>query len=129
MENLNILQEGEVVYAARKGVTREKVNFIMGLTGITLSEIGKYTHVTSRTLQRKKPNETLTSDISERLLLIQNLYVKGSSVMGSLNAFKEWMCMPNVALNGAVPKSFLDTFSGIEYVMHELGRIEHGFVA
>ena len=129
MDDLNILQEGEVVYAARKGVTREKVNYIMGLTGITLSEIGQYTHVTPRTLQRKKPNETLPTDISERLLLIQNLYIKGSGVMGSIGAFKDWMSIPNVAFNGVVPKSFLDTFSGIEYIMHELGRIEHGLVA
>ena len=128
-ENQNVLSESEVLYAARLGVTKKNVNDILTITGFTLNEMGQYVHVTPRTLQRKKLNERLPSDISEKVLLIQNLYVKGSLVMGGLQAFKQWMSIPNVALGGAMPKTFLDTFSGIEYIMQELGRIEHGFVA
>ena len=129
MSKVDILNESEVLYAARSGVTRTKMNDIMNITGITLTEMGQYVHVTPRTFQRKKPNEKLPSDISEKILLIQNLYIKGSNVLGNLEAFKSWMCTANVAFNGATPKSFLDTFSGIELLLNELGRIEHGFVA
>jgi putative toxin-antitoxin system antitoxin component (TIGR02293 family) len=125
----DILNESEVVYAARIGVTRKQVNDIIGITGFTLNEMGQYVHVAPRTLQRKKLNEKLPSDISEKVLLIQNLYLRGSIVLGSLPAFKQWMSLPNIALGGSMPKEFLDTFSGIEYIMQELGRIEHGFVA
>jgi putative toxin-antitoxin system antitoxin component (TIGR02293 family) len=128
-DELNILQESEVVYAARAGVNRKKVNDIILMTGFTLNEMGKYVHVAPRTLQRKNPDEKLPSDISERVLLIQNVYIKGSIVMGSLQVFQNWMNTNNTALNGAKPKDFLDTFSGIEFIMHELGRIEHGFFA
>jgi putative toxin-antitoxin system antitoxin component (TIGR02293 family) len=125
----DILSESEVVYAARAGVTRRNVNDMLTITGFTLNEMGQYVHVTPRTLQRKKLNEKLPSDISEKVLLIQNLYIRGSQVLGSLPAFKQWMSLPNIALEGNMPKEFLDTFSGIEYIMQELGRIEHGFVA
>lgn len=128
-ENLNILNESEVLYAARAGVTRRKVTDLMDLAGFTLAEMGQYVHVAPRTLQRKNSNEKLPSDISERVLLIQNLYFKGSKVFGDINSFKHWMMQPNTALGEVSPKSFLDTFSGIELIMHELGRIEHGFVA
>lgn len=129
MKRIEILNESEVVYAARNGVTKKKVNDILTLTGFTLNEMGQYVHITPRTLQRKKLNEKLPSDISERILLIQNLYIKGSKVFGNLSSFKQWMSVPNVALDGEMPKEYLDTFSGIEFLMHELGRLEHGFVA
>lgn len=129
MNSENVLRESEVLYAARTGVTRTKIYDIIELTGITLSEMGKYVHVTPRTLQRKDSNERLPIDISEKVLLIQNLYFKGAAVLGSIETFKQWMSIPNVALGGEVPKSYLDTYTGIEFLMHELGRIEHGFVA
>lgn len=128
-EDLIILNESEVLYAARSGVTRRKVTDLMNLAGFTLAEMGQYVHVTPRTLQRKNSTEKLPTDISERVLLIQNLYYKGSKVFGHIDAFKQWMLQPNVALGEVAPKSFLDTFSGIELIMHELGRIEHGFIA
>jgi putative toxin-antitoxin system antitoxin component (TIGR02293 family) len=126
---LDILQESEVLYAARVGVTRSKVYDVIEMAGITLTEMGRYVHMTARTLQRKDSKEKLPSDISEKVLLIQNLYIKGANVFGSIEGFREWMNMPNVALSNETPKSFLDTYTGIEYLMQELGRLEHGFVA
>lgn len=128
-DKIEILEESEVVYAARAGVNKEKINDIILMTGFTLNEMGKYVHVTPRTLQRKKPGDKLPIDTSERVLLIQNLYAKGSIVLGNLQLFQNWMATPNMAFDGAKPKDFLDTFSGIEFLMQELGRIEHGFFA
>lgn len=126
---LNILNESEVVYAARAGINRQKVNEIMHFTGFTLSEMGQYAHVATRTLQRKNPGEKFPADISEKFLLIQNLYVRGSKVFGSLADFQDWMNTPNRIFDNSKPKDFLDTYSGLEYIMQELGRIEHGFFA
>lgn len=128
-ESNDILNESEIVYAARAGVKREKINEIMSITGFSLTEIGQYTHVAPRTLQRKDPNEKLPSDISEKVLLIQNLYIKGPKVLGTLTDFQQWMANSNLAFGNAKPKDFLDTYSGIDFIMHELGRIEHGFFA
>ncbi|HEY4785254.1 MAG TPA: MbcA/ParS/Xre antitoxin family protein, partial [Bacteroidales bacterium] len=66
---------------------------------------------------------------SEKALLISNLYGKGSQLFGSIDNFKEWMDTSNIALGNVKPKEYLDTFSGIEYLTEELGRIEHGFMA
>lgn len=126
---LDILNESEVVYAARAGINRQKVNEIMLITGFTLSEMGHYTHVAPRTLQRKDPIEKLPADISEKFLLIQNLYIKGSKVFGSLADFQDWMNTPNLIFDNSKPKDFLDTYSGLEFIKQELGRIEHGFFA
>jgi putative toxin-antitoxin system antitoxin component (TIGR02293 family) len=128
-EELNIMSESEVLYASRAGITRQKVTDLMNLAGFTLAEMGQFMHIAPRTIQRKNSDEKLPSDISERVLLIQNLYHKGGKVFGDINAFKQWMLQPNLALGEVAPKTYLDTFSGIELLMHELGRIEHGLVA
>jgi putative toxin-antitoxin system antitoxin component (TIGR02293 family) len=127
MGKKNILSENDVLVAARAGVPRKVVNDIMEITGFTLNEIGKFVHLTPRTLQRKKPTERLDTAISEKVLLIQNLYIKGSMVMGTIENFKDWMNTPNMSFDKARPKDFLDTFSGIDFLMHELGRLEHGY--
>lgn len=126
---IHILCESEVLYQARRGVSRQKVEDVIDATGLSLSEMGQFVHVNPRTLQRKLPTDLLPPDISERVLLIQNLYFRGSGVFGSLEGFRQWMMQPNVALGGVAPKSYLDTFTGIEFLMHELGRLEHGLVA
>ena len=126
---LNVLNDSEIVHEARKGITRSKVIDIMSITELTINEMGQYIHVSPRTLQRKDYKEYLPSEISEKVLLIQNLYARGSKTFNSLDAFKDWMNTPNITMEGSKPKDFLDTYSGIEYVKHELGRLEHGFNA
>ena len=126
---LNVLNDSEIVHEARKGITRSKVIDIMSITELTINEMGQYIHVSPRTLQRKDYKEYLPSEISEKVLLIQNLYARGSKTFNSLDAFKDWMNTPNITMEGSKPKNLLDTYSGIEYLKHELGRLEHGFNA
>lgn len=128
MGALRILTDLELVKSAREGITREKINDIIKMTGMTQEEFGRYINLTSRAIQRKRLNDKLSTSISEKALLIFNLYGKGSQLFGSIEEFKEWMDTPNLALGNVKPKEYLDTFSGIEYLTEELGRIEHGFM-
>ena len=126
---INILNDSEIIFEARKGINRNRIIEVMSITGLTVEEMGQYIHITPRTLQRKDYKEMLPTDISEKVLLIQNLYARGSQVFGSLNTFKDWMNTPNITLEGAKPKDLMDTYSGIEYLKQELGRLEQGFNA
>lgn len=128
MGALRILTELELVKSAREGITKKDVNNIIKITGLTQVEFGKYIDLTSRAIQRKNPNDKLSTSISEKALLISNLYGKGSQVFEGIDHFKEWMDTTNLALGNVKPKEYLDTFSGIEYLTEELGRIEHGFM-
>jgi putative toxin-antitoxin system antitoxin component (TIGR02293 family) len=128
MGALRILTELELVKSAREGITKKDVNNIIKMTGLTQVEFGKYIDLTSRAIQRKSLNDKLSTSISEKALLISNLYNKGSQAFEGIDNFKEWMDTPNLALGNVKPKEYLDTFSGIEYLMEELGRIEHGFM-
>jgi len=129
MGALRILTDLELVKSAREGITKENVTEIIKMTGLTQDEFGRYIDLTSRAIQRKGLNDRLSKSISEKALLISNLYGKGSQLFGSIDNFKEWMDTSNIALGNVKPKEYLDTFSGIEYLTEELGRIEHGFMA
>ena len=128
MGALRILTDLELVKSAREGITKEKINDIIKITGLTQGEFGKYINLTTRAIQRKSLNDKLSTSISEKALLIFNLYGKGSQLFEGLEEFKEWMDTTNIALGNVKPKEYLDTFSGIEYLTEELGRIEHGFM-
>jgi len=128
MGALRILTDLELVKSAREGITKEKINDIIKITGLTQGEFGKYINLTTRAIQRKSLNDKLSTSISEKALLIFNLYGKGSQLFEGMEEFKEWMDTTNIALGNVKPKEYLDTFSGIEYLTEELGRIEHGFM-
>lgn len=124
-----LLSEPEVMYQSRQGVDSKRLYDLMSITGITLNEMGHYMHISPRTLQRKQEGKKLSPDVSERFLLIQNVYIRGSQVFSNLDRFCQWMDTPNIALSNSKPKDYLDTFTGIEYLMGEMGRIEHGILA
>lgn len=128
MGALRILTDLELVKSAREGITKEKVNDIIKMTGLTQVEFGRYIDLTSRAIQRKNIGDRLSKSISEKALLIYNLYSRGSQLFGGIDEFKEWMDTTNIALGNIKPKEYLDTYSGIEYLTEELGRIEHGFM-
>lgn len=128
MGALRILTDLELVKSAREGITKEKVNDIIKMTGLTQVEFGRYIDLTTRAIQRKNLSDRLSKSISEKALLIYNLYGRGAQILGDIEDFKDWMDTPNIALGNVKPKEYLDTFSGIEYLTEELGRIEHGYM-
>jgi putative toxin-antitoxin system antitoxin component (TIGR02293 family) len=128
MGAFKLLSDLELVKTAREGITKKTVNEIIKLTGLTQIEFSNYINLTTRAIQRKDENEKLSKAISEKALLISNLYCKGSDVLGSIDNFKEWMDTANVALGNIKPKEYLDTYSGIEFLNDELGRMEHGMM-
>lgn len=86
-------------------------------------------HTTDRTLRRYTAKQKLNPEQSERLIEMAKLYTRGEDVFESLENFKTWMATPVAALGNKQPKDFLDTSMGIQLLMDELGRIEHGIFA
>ena len=113
----------------RKGLTRKSLDYLMQYTGISTLEMADIIHTSDRTLRRYTSETILNPEQSERALEIARLYTRGEEVFDSLDAFKTWMDSNVMALGNKKPKEFLDTSLGIELLMEELGRIEHGVFA
>ncbi|MBN1414660.1 MAG: DUF2384 domain-containing protein [Bacteroidales bacterium] len=121
--------EDRLIKASRSGITKKVYNNIMKSTGISMENFTRATRITPRTIQRKKPDELVAPEASERAILIGKLYFMGEKVFANKEKFKTWMTRPNSTLNGKMPKDLLDTITGLGIVQDELLRIEHGILA
>jgi putative toxin-antitoxin system antitoxin component (TIGR02293 family) len=121
--------ETDLIHFIRKGISKKSLDHLIDQIGYSIAEIALVLHVSDRNLRRYLPKEKLNTEQSERLVEIARLYAKGEYVFGSIEVFNQWMNAQILALGNETPRSFLDTSLGIQLLMKELGRIEHGVLA
>jgi len=120
----------ELLKISRNGIRFSLFLEIVKSSPFSLKEWGKFLHLTERTLQRyKKESKKFEPIHSERIIEIAKLQMKGKNVFGSKSNFEQWMNSNIVALGGIKPTELLDSTFGIDLIMDELGRIEHGILA
>ncbi len=119
----------DFIVCIREGVPKKALDNLIEVTGITTLEMADIVRTSDRTLRRYSPKQKLNAEQSERVIELAKVYSRGEEVFGTLDAFKEWMNSTVMALGNKKPKDFLDTSMGIEMLMDELGRIEHGIFA
>lgn len=128
--NLKLLDTVELVKLSRKGITVSLFEEIVQSSSYTLKQWSKFLHLTERTIQRyKKEKRKFESLQSERIIEIAKLQLKGKEVFGSKEYYEEWMNSKIIALGNIRPIELLDSSFGIDMLMDELGRIEHGILA
>ncbi len=124
-----VYEKFDFIKLIRKGISRKSLDHLMDATGISTLEMAQIFHTSDRTLRRYTADTILNAEQSERAIELAKLYTRGEEVFESLDRFKIWMDTSILALNNEKPKAFLDTSLGIELLMEELGRIEHGIFA
>ena len=73
-------------------------------------------------------NKGLSTSLSEHVLFLLELYDKGIDTFGNVVEFKNWLPQHNIGID-AKPNDLLDSITGINMVMNELNRIDHGILA
>lgn len=120
----------ELLKLSRKGVEFSLFQSVVKQGLFTLKDWSKFLHITERTIQRyKKEKKNFEPIQSERIIEIAKLQSKGISVFGSAQNFNQWLNSKIVALGGLKPIEYLDSSFGVDILMDELGRIEHGILA
>jgi len=128
--NAQLFDTVELLKLSRKGITISLFEEIVRSNSYTIKQWSKFLHLTERTIQRyKKEQRKFESLQSERIIEIAKLQLKGAEVFGSKANFDEWMNSKIIALGNVRPIELLDSSFGIEMLMDELGRIEHGVLA
>jgi putative toxin-antitoxin system antitoxin component (TIGR02293 family) len=121
--------ETDLIQLIRNGISKKSLDNLITQIGYSITDIASVLHVSDRNLRRYQPKEKLNTEQSERLVEIARLYAQGELVFGSIDTFNQWMNTPILSLGNQTPRSFLDTSLGIQLLMKELGRIEHGVFA
>ena len=99
-------------------------------TDFTQKEWSDILHISERTLQRyAKENSTFSFSVTDRILQVDKVLKRGLEVFGSYEKFLLWIHDKPFMLEGRLSIRSLAGFEGINNVLTQLGRIEHGILA
>lgn len=99
----------------------------LGLAAETLADLAG---VSTRTLaRRKKKDQLLAPDTSERLVRFARLYEIAADTLGGEDEARHWLKTPKAALGGHTPLDYADTELGAREVENVLGRLAYGVFA
>ena len=119
----------DLVELGGKGVSKGVVSRLAHHLCIGTGEMASLLSVNQRTIQRYGPGKIFGRTISERVLRITMVAARGEEVLENREGFCMWLKEPNKALADKTPLSLLASDFGIDMVLDELGRIEHGIVS
>ena len=125
----NIKTRMDLMELGRKGVSKRALLKLADYLELSVGQIADLLPITERTIQRYSPAKRFKSDVSEHILHIAEVAVRGAEVFGEKRRFLAWISQPSAALGNSIPNSLLSSRFGTELVLDELGRIEHGIVA
>ncbi len=96
----------------------------------TQKEWADILHISERTLQRyAKDNGSFNFSVIDRILQIDKVIKKGIEVFGNIDKFMGWLKNNPFMLEGRLSLQSLGSIEGINMVLTQLGRIEHGLFA
>lgn len=99
-------------------------------TPFTQAEWAAILHLSERTLQRYAKNNSSFAPINaERALQIEKVLKEGKLAFGNTQNFYNWLKRNPPMLEGNLSLGSLSSLDGIEKVLTQLGRIQHGLFA
>lgn len=124
---LSNVSESAWVARIRRGLPGEALAVLSRKMGVSQKELAGWLHITPRSLQRYAlSTANLSPEISDRVAQLIRVYCRCDEVFKDEGKVSGWLKNPNYALGNIAPMSLFDTTPGIEMVLDELGRIEHG---
>ena len=108
------------------GISKSELEEVKKQTGLDYDALAGILGVTKATLHNKKGNHKFNPQVSDRVLMLAEIYAYGIEVFGDKERFNTWLVSNILALGGRRPLDYLDTMHGMTEIKHLLGRIEHG---
>ena len=113
-----------------KDFTYSEFKKIADKSPFTQSEWAAILHVSERTLQRyAKSNGSFAPINAERALQIDKVLKEGKTTFGKIENFYNWIKREPYMLEGNLSLHSLTTYEGIQKVLTQLSRIQHGIFA
>jgi putative toxin-antitoxin system antitoxin component (TIGR02293 family) len=116
----------DLVELSNKGITKDALLRLGKYLNLSISQMADLVAIAERTIQRYTLEKPFNRIVSEQILQVAQVAVKGTNTFGDKDKFLSWMHQPNKALADKTPMSLLRSRFGTEMISDELGRIEHG---
>ena len=121
-----ISSDMDLINLSRHGVRKSSLKSLAGYLGISMEKMSSLVHSSHRNIQRKDEDELLDTLKTGKVLELAAFIKRGIDVIGTEDAFREWVHSPIIALGNRRPIDFLDTTFGIQMALKVLGRLEQG---
>lgn len=113
-----------------KDFTFKDFKRISAKVDFTQKEWSDILHISERTLQRYAHNSgSFNMGVVDRILQIDKVLKRGIEVFGSSEKFNRWLRGNPYMLEGQLSLHSLASIDGINKVLIQIGRIEHGILA
>jgi putative toxin-antitoxin system antitoxin component (TIGR02293 family) len=121
----------DLIETIRQGLPKQALERLANALRVKVLDLEHILPVSRRTLQRYEQQdiECLPKELSDHMLQVAKVYARAVEVFEDEQRALEWLQAPIVALGGRIPMSLLDTSTGVDLVLTELGRIEYGVFA
>ncbi|GMR24383.1 MAG: DUF2384 domain-containing protein [Acidobacteriota bacterium] len=119
----------DLVDLGERGLTKASLQELANFLELSTAQMARLLPITERTIQRRSRSARLSRAVSDHLMEIACVAVRGIDTFGNKEKLLTWMQRPNVALGNRKPMDLLASKLGIDLVIDELGRIEHGLVS
>ena len=110
----------------REGLPYAVLEAVIRRVALSQDDVAHVLDLPPRTLARRKAEQRLRADESDRLFRLGRIATLAEDVLGSQEKSVRWLHAPNRALGNQVPLRRLDTDLGARQVEDVLLRIAHG---
>ena len=129
-EPVPVYKSVKIIPPVTKDFTYSEFKKIADKTPFTQAEWAAILHVSERTLQRyAKSNGVFASINAERAMQIANVLKEGKITFGSIDNFYKWLKEEPYMLEGNLSFQSLTSADGINRILIQLSRIQHGLFA
>lgn len=111
------------------GLPTDSLTFVQRLLDLSNLELARVLSVSPRTLSRRRKEDLLPPEESERVYRVGRLAQFAADVLGGADEARAWLREPNFALGEAVPLEVLRTEPGAELVERVLHQVAHGIAS
>lgn len=117
----------DLIPKIEKGFSFTALTNFVSASGLSIPYAAGVIGIPERTLARRKKENRLSSEESERLLRVSKLFDDSLSLFdGDREAAVNWLSTPKKALKNQSPLQIARTEIGAREVENLIGRIEHG---
>lgn len=110
-----------------KGLKFDALVRLSSTTGLSVEKLRPALRITPRTLTRRKAENRLSAEESDRLMSVSRVLSKAIDLFsGRTENAMAWMMRPNLAFGDITPLEMASTEVGCREVENLIGRLEHG---
>jgi putative toxin-antitoxin system antitoxin component (TIGR02293 family) len=116
----------QLINQLKAGLPVKSFDDLRNRLDLTDNSLAQIVQIPKRTLNRRRLKGRFTTDESERVLRLTQVYEMAADVFESREKAKRWLKKPARGLGGRIPLEYADTYIGANEVIKLLGRIDHG---